>query len=92
MALDGQAQLEAGGAALELEAGRVDTGSLVTMKTLRDAGLVPKTLKGGVKLLGKGAEDFSLKVDLEVSRVSRGARRQGRPRPSRLGSRAPRAS
>jgi len=57
-----------------LAAGRLDAGALVTMKSLRDAGLVPKTLKGGVKLLGGGAGAFSAPVDLEVSRASRSAK------------------
>ena len=57
-----------------LETGRLDPGALVTMKTLRDAGLVPKTLKGGVKLLGGGAQAFTAPVDVEVSRASRSAK------------------
>lgn len=50
--------------------GRIDTSQLITMKTLKDAGAVGKKMKDGVKLLGRGAEKFSLPLHIEVSRVS----------------------
>ncbi|KAG0576707.1 hypothetical protein KC19_5G101700 [Ceratodon purpureus] len=50
--------------------GRIDPSQLITMKTLKDAGALGKKVKDGVKLLGRGAESFSLPLQIEVSRVS----------------------
>ena len=57
-----------------VEVGRLDPGQLITMKTLRDQGVVSKNLKGGVKVLGRGAAEFSTPVHLEVSQASATAR------------------
>lgn len=50
--------------------GRIDASQLITMKTLKDAGAVGKKMKDGMKLLGRGAEEFTLPIHVEVSRVS----------------------
>lgn len=52
----------------------LDPSELITMKTLKDAGLVGKQIKDGVKLLGAGADSFSLPMNFEVSRVSQKAK------------------
>ena len=57
-----------------VEVGRLDPGQLITMKTLRDQGVVSKNLKGGVKVLGRGAAEFRTPVHLEVSQASATAR------------------
>jgi len=57
-----------------IDQGRIDADKLITMKTLRDSGAVSKHVKDGVKLLGGGSEDFTAKVNLEVSKVSAKAR------------------
>jgi large subunit ribosomal protein L15 len=44
------------------------------MKDLRDSGAIRKQILDGVKLLADGAEDFSLKVNLQVSAASATAR------------------
>lgn len=54
--------------------GRIDTSQLITMKALKDAGALGKKMKDGVKLLGRGAEKFSLPLQIEVSRVSERAK------------------
>ena len=50
--------------------GRIDPSKLITMKTLRDTGVISSKLKDGVKILGGGHEDFQHKVFIEVSSVS----------------------
>ncbi|KAI5080691.1 hypothetical protein GOP47_0003875 [Adiantum capillus-veneris] len=57
-----------------VEQGVLDSGDLITMKTLKDVGLVGKQMKDGVKLLGAGADKFSLPLHFEVSRVSKKAK------------------
>lgn len=57
-----------------VEKGVLDSAQLITMKTLKDAGLVGKQIKDGVKLLGAGADSFSLPMHFEVSRVSQKAK------------------
>lgn len=57
-----------------VESGMLDSTDLITMKTLKDAGLVGKQIRDGVKLLGAGAEKFSLPLHFEVSRVSKKAK------------------
>lgn len=52
----------------------LDPSQLITMKTLKDAGLVGKQIKDGVKLLGRGADSFIHPMHFEVSRVSKKAR------------------
>jgi ribosomal protein L15 len=36
-----------------IQQGRLDTSSVITMQTLRDAGLIGKKVSSGVKLLGR---------------------------------------
>jgi large subunit ribosomal protein L15 len=48
---------------------RINTEEVITMKTLRDSGLV-KSIKHGVKLLATGKESFSAKVNVQVSQAS----------------------
>ncbi|MCO5570322.1 hypothetical protein L7F22_024041 [Adiantum nelumboides] len=57
-----------------IEQGVLDSEDLITMKTLKDAGLVGKQIKDGVKLLGAGADKFALPLHFEVSRVSKKAK------------------
>ena len=40
------------------------------MKTLRDSGVVPHTIKEGIKILSDGHEAFTAKINIEVSQVS----------------------
>eukprot|EP00249_Psilotum_nudum_P005796 c19219_g1_i1 orf=520-1320(-) len=54
--------------------GILDSSQLINMKMLKDAGLVGKQIKDGVKLLGGGAESFSHPIHIEVSRVSKKAK------------------
>ncbi|KAL3688543.1 hypothetical protein R1sor_014852 [Riccia sorocarpa] len=54
--------------------GRIDPSQLITMKTLKDAGAVGKKTLDGMKLLGRGAEEFKLPIHIEVSRVSERAK------------------
>lgn len=54
--------------------GRIDPEKLITMKTLRDSGVVGKKIKDGVKLLGAGHKEFSHKISIEVSSCSALAR------------------
>ena len=55
--------------------GRIDPEKLITMKTLRDSGVVGKKIKDGVKLLGAGHKEFSHKISIEVSSCSALARK-----------------
>eukprot|EP00899_Mesostigma_viride_P003518 jgi/Mesvir1/13167/Mv06131-RA.1 len=57
-------------------AGRIDPSQLITMKMLRDSGLVGHHVHSGVKLFAKGAEGSAPypAMHLEVSRVTTGAR------------------
>lgn len=57
---------------LWIDSGRLDPKAAVTMKTLRDVGLVSKTIKHGVKLLGKG-DKLVTPLNIEVSRASQSA-------------------
>ncbi|KAK9821444.1 hypothetical protein WJX81_008136 [Elliptochloris bilobata] len=57
-----------------VDAGRLDTGRVLTMRDLRDNGLVHRKVPHGVKLLAKGKEHFSAPLQLEVSQVSAAAR------------------
>lgn len=56
-----------------IQQGRLDPSSVITMQTLRDAGLIGKKVLSGVKLLGRGAGDFQTHVHLQVSEVSKSA-------------------
>jgi large subunit ribosomal protein L15 len=57
-----------------IETGRLDASQVITMKDLRDSGAVRKQISDGVKLLADGAEDFTLKVDLQITAASSAAR------------------
>ena len=50
--------------------GKVPTDEIITMKTLRDSGVVGKKVKHGVKVLGRGAASFKHRVHLQVSKCS----------------------
>lgn len=59
---------------LWIDTGRIDPSKTITMKVLRDAGAIGKYIpNSGVKLLGRGKEFFSAKVNIEVSRASEDA-------------------
>lgn len=60
--------------ARKVDEGLIDTSQLITMKTLKDTGTMGKSTRDGVKLLGRGAEKFSLPIHIEVSRVSKRAK------------------
>ncbi|KAG0480490.1 hypothetical protein HPP92_011348 [Vanilla planifolia] len=53
-----------------INAGKIDSSELITMKTLKEAGAVGKQIKDGVKLMGRGAELIKWPIHLEVSRVT----------------------
>ena len=53
-----------------IDAGKLDAGAVVTVETLRDAGVVNK-LRDGVRLLGVG--EISAKVSFEVAGASKSA-------------------
>ncbi|KAL4529265.1 hypothetical protein Ndes2526B_g04094 [Nannochloris sp. 'desiccata'] len=57
-----------------IQTGRLDASQVITMKDLRDSGAVRKQIGDGVKLLADGAEDFSIKVDLQITAASTAAR------------------
>lgn len=58
-----------------IQAGRLDSSSTITMKDLRDSGAVRRRIGDGVKLLGRGAEEFDVPdVHLQVSQVSESAK------------------
>ncbi|CAN6438990.1 unnamed protein product [Victoria cruziana] len=53
-----------------INAGRIDSSELITMKTLKDTGAIGKQIKDGVRLMGRGAEHIKWPIHLEVSRVT----------------------
>lgn len=53
---------------------RLDPNQTITMKDLRDSGAVRRHLGDGVKLLGRGVNEFTAKVNLQVSQVSKVAK------------------
>ncbi|CAI9103021.1 OLC1v1001431C1 [Oldenlandia corymbosa var. corymbosa] len=53
-----------------INAGKIDSSELITMKTLKDAGAVGKQIEDGVRLMGRGAELIEWPIHLEVSRVT----------------------
>ncbi|KAH9329712.1 hypothetical protein KI387_001820 [Taxus chinensis] len=57
-----------------INAGRIDSSELITMKTLKDAGVLGKKVEDGVRLLGRGAEEIRWPVHIEVSRVTQRAK------------------
>ncbi|CAI5536142.1 unnamed protein product [Closterium sp. Naga37s-1] len=59
----------------KVEEGAIDASHMISMKTLKDAGLGGKAMRDGVKLLGRGAHLLSLPLHLEVSRASESVRK-----------------
>ena len=55
-----------------IEQGRIDTARTITLKDIVDSGLITR-IKHGVKLLGRGSENFNRKIDIEVSQASQSA-------------------
>ncbi|KAF3336601.1 54S ribosomal protein L10 [Carex littledalei] len=53
-----------------INAGKIDSGELITMKTLKETGAIGKQIKDGVRLMGRGAEEIKWPIHLEVSRVT----------------------
>ncbi|KAI4345127.1 hypothetical protein L6164_012284 [Bauhinia variegata] len=53
-----------------INAGKIDSSDLITMKTLKDAGAIGKQIEDGVRLMGRGAEHIKWPIHLEVSRVT----------------------
>lgn len=53
-----------------INAGKIDSSELITMKTLKDAGAIGKQIRNGVRLMGRGAEHIEWPIHLEVSRVT----------------------
>ncbi|KAK3411492.1 hypothetical protein EUGRSUZ_I00243 [Eucalyptus grandis] len=53
-----------------INAGKIDSSELITMKTLKDVGAIGKQIKDGVRLMGRGSEQIQWPIHLEVSRVT----------------------
>ncbi|XP_041998211.1 50S ribosomal protein L15-like [Salvia splendens] len=53
-----------------INAGKIDSSELITMKTLKDRGAIGKQIEDGVRLMGRGAEQIEWPIHLEVSRVT----------------------
>ncbi|CDS04973.1 hypothetical protein LRAMOSA07503 [Lichtheimia ramosa] len=53
-----------------IQSGRIDGSKTITMKDLLDSRCIHK-IEDGVKLLGVGAESFSLPINIEVSKASK---------------------
>ncbi|CAM8921834.1 unnamed protein product [Rhodiola kirilowii] len=53
-----------------INAGKIDSHELITMKTLKDTKAVGKQIKDGVRLMGRGAELIKWPIHLEVSRTT----------------------
>ncbi|GAB2277997.1 hypothetical protein Dimus_012697 [Dionaea muscipula] len=53
-----------------INAGKIDSGELITMKTLKDTGAIGKKIEDGVSLMGRGAELIQWPIHLEVTRVT----------------------
>ncbi|RVW12280.1 50S ribosomal protein L15 [Vitis vinifera] len=53
-----------------INAGKIDSSELITMKTLKDAGAIGKQIKDGVRLMGRGADEIKWPIHFEVSRVT----------------------
>ncbi|CAH9106106.1 unnamed protein product [Cuscuta europaea] len=53
-----------------INAGKIDSSELITMKTLKDSGAVGKQIGDGVRLMGRGAEKIEWPIHFEVSRVT----------------------
>jgi large subunit ribosomal protein L15 len=53
-----------------INAGKIDSSELITMKTLKDTGAIGKQIKDGIRLMGRGAEEIKWPIHLEVSRTT----------------------
>ncbi|RZC89411.1 hypothetical protein C5167_036246 [Papaver somniferum] len=53
-----------------INAGKIDSSELITMKTLKDSAAIGKQIRDGVRLMGRGAEQIKWPIHLEVSRVT----------------------
>ncbi|KAJ6779195.1 50S RIBOSOMAL PROTEIN L15 [Salix koriyanagi] len=53
-----------------INAGKIDSHELITMKTLKETRAIGKQIKDGVRLMGRGAEKIQWPIHLEVSRVT----------------------
>lgn len=53
-----------------INAGKIDSSELITMKTLKDTAAIGKQIQDGVRLMGRGAEQIKWPIHLEVSRVT----------------------
>ncbi|MCL7024348.1 hypothetical protein MKW94_020437 [Papaver nudicaule] len=53
-----------------INAGKIDSSELITMKTLKDSAAIGKQIRDGVRLMGRGAEHIKWPIHLEVSRVT----------------------
>ncbi|EFC38545.1 predicted protein [Naegleria gruberi] len=58
-----------------IDSGRIDIsqGATITMRTLKEAGLIKNPKYPGIKLLAKGKEFLRSKIDIEVPRASKEA-------------------
>jgi len=57
-----------------IDNGRIDPNELITMKTMRDSGLINRKVGTGVVLLGRGGFKFKHKIEIQVSKATEGAR------------------
>ncbi|EDO15025.1 hypothetical protein Kpol_1007p9 [Vanderwaltozyma polyspora DSM 70294] len=48
----------------------LEEGEVLTMKKMKDLGLITGPIKHGVKILGRGCEDFNVPIKIEASRAS----------------------
>ncbi|KAI8551529.1 hypothetical protein RHMOL_Rhmol06G0193900 [Rhododendron molle] len=48
-----------------INAGKIDSSELITMKTLKDAGAIGKQIRDGVRLMGRGSEHIKWPIHLE---------------------------
>ncbi|CAL9133242.1 unnamed protein product [Musa acuminata var. zebrina] len=53
-----------------INAGKIDSSELITMKTLKDTGAIGKHIKDGIRLMAHGSEHINWPIHLEVSRVT----------------------
>ncbi|WOK97631.1 Mitochondrial/chloroplast ribosomal protein L15/L10 [Canna indica] len=53
-----------------INAGKIDSSELITMKTLKDTGAIGKQIEDGLRLMARGSEDIKWPIHLEVSRVT----------------------
>uniref|UniRef100_A0ACD6AEF3 Uncharacterized protein n=1 Tax=Avena sativa TaxID=4498 RepID=A0ACD6AEF3_AVESA len=50
-----------------INAGKIDSSELITMKTLKDTSAIGKQIKDGIRLMGRGAEEIKWPIHLEAS-------------------------